>query len=58
MACLPVSDTLAAVRHTRLISFDTCGETMYAARTNCSRPKNIEIKSEKCKIKNVRKLRP
>ena len=53
MACLPVCDTLAAVRHTRLISSGTCSKTMYTARKNCSWPKNIKIKSEKCKISIV-----
>ena len=49
VACLPVCDALVAVWHTRLISSGTCGKTMYAARKNCSRPKNIEIKSENVK---------
>ena len=51
MACLHVCDALAAVQHTRLISSGTCGKIMYAAQKNISRPKNIEIKSEKRKIK-------
>ena len=45
-------DALAAVRHTRLISFGTCGKTLHAVRKNCSRPKNIEIRSKK-RTKNV-----
>ena len=53
MACLPVCDTLAAVPHTRLISSGMCSKTMYVARTNGSWPKNIKIKSEKCKIKRT-----
>ena len=53
VACLPVYDALVAVRPTRLISPGTCGKTLYAAQKNCSRPKNIEIKSEKSKIKST-----
>ena len=67
---IPICDALAAIRHTRLILSGMCGKTMHAVRKNCSRPKNIEIKSKKCKIKhtsqtilltpnkNFRKLRP
>ena len=51
MVCLPVCDTLAAVRHSRLISSGTCCKTMYAVRTNCIWPRNTKIKSEKCKIR-------
>ena len=49
--CLPVCDALAAVRHTPLILSGTCSKTTCAALKNCSRPKNIEIKLEKRKIK-------
>ena len=53
MACLPICDALAAVRHTRLISSGTCGKTMHAVRKKCSRPKNIEINPEKRQIKRT-----
>ena len=46
MACLPICDALAAIRHTSLILSGMCDKTMHAVWTNFSQLKNIEVKSD------------
>ena len=58
MACLPVCDTLAAVRNTRLISSGTCSKTMYAARTNV-KSKNVKsnVQASTSKFQKIETLK-